>query len=69
LPFLGGTNLFIQKDVLFTVGGFNYNSITEDLDLGIAIYLQTDNWPYYLPFASTEQTPGNVKAFLKQRHR
>jgi len=69
LPFLGGTNLFIQKDILFEVGGFNYNSITEDLDLGVSIYLKTGNWPYYLPFASTEQTPGNVKAFLKQRHR
>ncbi len=69
LPFLGGTNLFIQKDVLFQVDGFNYNSITEDLDLGVTIYLKTGNWPYYLPFASTEQTPDNVKAYLKQRHR
>jgi len=69
LPFLGGTNLFIQKDVLFAVDGFNYHSITEDLDLGIAIYLRTNNWPHYLPYASTEQTPGNIKAFLKQRHR
>jgi cellulose synthase/poly-beta-1,6-N-acetylglucosamine synthase-like glycosyltransferase len=43
LPFLGGTNLFIQKDVLFAVDGFNYHSITEDLDLGIAIYLRTNN--------------------------
>ncbi len=69
LPFLGGTNLFIQKDVLFSVNGFNYNSITEDLDLGISIYLNTNNWPYFLPFASTEQTPSTMKAFLKQRHR
>ncbi len=69
LPFLGGTNLFIQKDILFAVKGFNYHSITEDLDLGVTIYLETNTWPYYLPYPSTEQTPENVKTFLKQRHR
>jgi hypothetical protein len=38
---LGGTNLYVQKDILFAVNGFNYNSITEDLDLGITIFLKT----------------------------
>jgi len=61
--------LFIQKDILFAVKGFNYHSITEDLDLGVTIYLKTNTWPYYLPYPSTEQTPENVKTFLKQRHR
>ena len=41
LPFLGGTNLFISKNVLFSVDGFSCDSITEDLDLGVEIYLRT----------------------------
>jgi len=41
LPFLGGTNLFIEKNTLMTVKGFNYHSITEDLDLGVTIFLKT----------------------------
>ncbi len=69
LPFLGGTNLYVQKDILFAVNGFNYNSITEDLDLGITIFLKTKTWPHFLPVPSSEQTPPNMKAYFKQRKR
>ena len=69
LPFLGGTNLFISKDVLFLVEGFSCDSITEDLDLGVEIYLRTGYWPQFLPLPSSEQTPGTFKAYYRQRHR
>lgn len=69
LPFLGGTNLFISREIMFRVKGFDYHSITEDLDLGVEIYLKTNTWPHFLPYASSEQTPADIKTFLKQRHR
>ncbi len=61
--------MFIEKNVLFQAGGFNYQSITEDLDLGINIYLKTNNWPSFLPLPSTEQTPPTIKTYFRQRKR
>jgi len=69
LPFLGGTNLFIEKNILMEVKGFNYHSITEDLDLGVTIFLQTHVWPTFLPVPSSEQTPPTMKTYYRQRKR
>ncbi len=69
LPFLGGTNLYVEKNVLMKVKGFNYHSITEDLDLGVTIFLETHVWPTFLPVPSSEQTPPTMKAYFRQRKR
>ena len=69
IPFLGGTNLFIKKDLLLKVGGFDNHSLTEDLALGISLYLKTNSWPHFLPLPSSEQTPPNFKAYRRQRIR
>lgn len=69
IPFLGGTNLFIKKELLFKVGGFDNHSITEDLALGISLYLKTNVWPKFLALPSSEQTPATFSAYRRQRFR
>lgn len=69
LPFVGGTNLFIERKLLDELGGYDSNILTEDLELGMRAYLQADAWPEYLPYPSSEQTPATVKGFYRQRLR
>lgn len=69
LPFLGGTNLHIERGLLIDVGGFDPQALSEDLELGIRVYLERKQWPEYLPVVSTEQTPATYKALFRQRLR
>ncbi|MCL4424608.1 MAG: glycosyltransferase [Firmicutes bacterium] len=69
LPFVGGTNLFIERDFLHEVEGFDYNALTEDLEFGVRAYVTREVWPEYLPYVSTEQTPTSYGAFYRQRLR
>jgi len=69
MPFVGGTNLFIERHLILAVKGINPHTITDDLDLGTRMYLQENAWPYYLPYPSSEQTPATVKMYVKQRKR
>lgn len=69
LPFVGGTNLFIEKQLLEEIGGYDHESLTEDLELGTRAYLKAGAWPEYLPYPSSEQTPTVYKAFYRQRLR
>lgn len=69
LPFAGGTNLFITSGLIDKINGFDHNSLTEDLELGIRVYVETGNWPEYIPYPSTEQTPSTYRAFFRQRLR
>lgn len=69
LPFVGGTNLYIAKDLLYHIGGYDDTCLTEDVELGIRAYLETGAWPEYLPYPSSEQTPETFLAFYRQRLR
>lgn len=69
LPFVGGTNLFIERQLLDDLGGYDSSILTEDLELGTRAYLQSGAWPEYLPYPSSEQTPATVKGFYRQRLR
>lgn len=69
LPFVGGTNLYVEYQLLKDLGGYDHQSLTEDLELGTRAYLATGAWPEYLPYASSEQTPTSFKSFYKQRLR
>lgn len=69
LPFVGGTNLFVEKSLLDELGGYDHQSLTEDLELGTRAYLAAGAWPEYLPYPSTEQTPPVYRAFYRQRLR
>lgn len=69
LPFVGGTNLFVRPALLQRIGGFDPHSLTEDLELGIRAYLAAGEWPVYLPYPSSEQTPPTVGGYFRQRLR
>ncbi|MEN3013908.1 MAG: glycosyltransferase family 2 protein [Endomicrobiia bacterium] len=69
LPFIGGTNFFIEPHLLYKVRGFNKNALSEDLELGCRLFVETDTWPEFMPYITTEQTPPTYKAFFHQRTR
>lgn len=69
LPFLGGTNLHVERELLLRIGGYDPIVLSEDLELGIRAYLETKQWPEYIPVVSTEQTPSSYKAYFRQRLR
>lgn len=69
LPFVGGTNVFVDLGLLRRIGGFDHDCLTEDLELGTRAYLRAGAWPEYLPYPSSEQTPPTVLGFYRQRLR
>lgn len=69
LPFVGGTNLFVTAGLLREIGGYDFGSLTEDLELGTRAYLKAGAWPEYLPYPSSEQTPPTFAGFYRQRLR
>ncbi len=69
LPFVGGTNLFIESKLLKKIRGFDHKALTEDLEIGVRAYLSEGAWPEYFPYISTEQTPANYRSFFRQRLR
>lgn len=69
LPFVGGTNVYVARDLMKTIGGWDCSVLTEDLEFGARAYLECDAWPEYLPYSSSEQTPPTFRAFFRQRLR
>ncbi|MDI3480442.1 MAG: hypothetical protein PWQ97_97 [Tepidanaerobacteraceae bacterium] len=69
LPFVGGTNLFIETNLLTKIKGFDCKALTEDLEIGVRAYLAENAWPEYFPCISTEQTPETYRSFFRQRLR
>jgi len=69
IPFVGGTNLFVDRELLNQIGGFDHSTLTEDLELGTRAYLHAGVWPEYLPYGSSEQTPPTFRGFFRQRLR
>ncbi len=69
LPFVGGTNLYVERTLICSLGGYDSDILTEDLELGIRAYVQAGVWPEYLPYASSEQTPPTLRGFFRQRLR
>ena len=69
LPFVGGTNFFIKRDIFEKLGGFDNHILTEDAEIGIRGYLKYGYWPVFLPYPSTEQTPATRSGYHRQRYR
>lgn len=69
LPFVGGTNVFVERQLMQEIGGWDCHVLTEDLEFGTRAYLMKDAWPEYLPYSSSEQTPPKFRAFFRQRLR
>ncbi|MBP2016867.1 cellulose synthase/poly-beta-1,6-N-acetylglucosamine synthase-like glycosyltransferase [Symbiobacterium terraclitae] len=69
IPFVGGTNVFVETRLLHEIGGFDSSTLTEDLELGTRAWLKARAWPEYLPYPSSEQTPPTFMGFYRQRLR
>ncbi len=69
LPFVGGTNLYVERSLICELGGYDRSILTEDLELGIRAYVEAGVWPEYLPYPSSEQTPPTLRGFFRQRLR
>lgn len=69
IPFVGGTNVFVETRLLQEIGGFDSSTLTEDLELGTRAWLKARAWPEYLPYPSSEQTPPTFLGFYRQRLR
>jgi len=69
LQFLAGTNYFIDKDLIRRIGGWDYEALTEDAELGLRLYSQEKRFAKWHPYEEIEQSPKNFRAFFHQRRR
>lgn len=68
---LGGNTVFMKKDLVREVGGWDCNCLTEDADIGIRLAVRGAKFDIFYDesLATQEQTPPTVKSFIKQRTR
>ncbi len=68
---LGGNTVFIRKKLLKKIGGWDDQSLTEDADVGIRLYPLGSKVKilYDGKYSTREETPSDVKSFIKQRTR
>src|SRR5699024_12310990 len=65
---IGGTGFVVRSDYLIDSGGFNYNSLTEDLEMEIEI-TKNNGRILWNDFAAVyDETPETLKISMKQRH-
>jgi glycosyltransferase XagB len=68
---LGGNTVFLRRDLLEQIGGWDQECLTEDADVGIR--LSTTGVPirvlYDDRYVTREETPPSVEQFIKQRTR
>lgn len=68
---LGGNTVFIRRELLLRVGGWDADCLTEDADLGIRV--STLGEPirvvYQAQHVTREETPNGMAAFVRQRTR
>ena len=68
---LGGNTVFVKRDLLEKVGGWDEACLTEDADLGIRLSVLGEKIfvTYDAEHATREETPDSVGGFIKQRTR
>ena len=66
---IGGTGFFVKTDFLIDSGGFNYSSLTEDLEMEIEIVEQHGKvlWNHFVRIY--DEKPDDLKVSIKQRIR
>lgn len=69
LQFLAGTNYFIDNKLIKRIGGWNYEALTEDAELGLRLYSKEKRFAKWHPYEEIEQSPKNFNAFFHQRRR
>ena len=68
---LGGNTVFIRRQLLEQLGGWDETCLTEDADLGIRLCLANAKVRiiYDDEFVTREETPHSIEQFIKQRTR
>ena len=68
---LGGNTVFVKRELLERVGGWDESCLTEDADLGIRLSVLGEKIfvTYDAEHATREETPDSVGGFVKQRTR
>ena len=68
---LGGNTVFMKRDLIETVGGWDEKCLTEDADIGIrsSVLGEQITVTYDAEHATREETPPTLKSFIKQRTR
>jgi cellulose synthase/poly-beta-1,6-N-acetylglucosamine synthase-like glycosyltransferase len=68
---LGGNTVFVARDLLMRVKGWDERCLTEDADLGLRLSVLgvPISVVYSAPHATREETPASTSAFLRQRTR
>jgi glycosyltransferase XagB len=68
---LGGNTVFVRRDLLDRVGGWDIGCLTEDADLGIRLSALGEpiRVIYNSRWVTREETPHSVRSFVKQRTR
>ncbi|WP_284251736.1 glycosyltransferase [Litorihabitans aurantiacus] len=68
---LGGTTVFVRRELLVALGGWDARCLAEDCELGVRLSSlgHRVRVAYCPELATREETPGDVTAFVKQRTR
>ena len=68
---LGGNTVFMRRDLIDRVGGWDENCLTEDADIGLRLSVLGEpiRVVYDVQHVSREETPPNVASFIRQRSR
>ena len=68
---LGGNTIFFNADLLREIGGWDETNLTEDADIGIRLSAMGERVRvvYDDAYVTKEETPPNLKGFIKQRTR
>src|SRR5579864_6492715 len=68
---LGGNTVFVRRDMLEKLGGWDEHCLTEDADLGIRLSLAHARVRiiYDDAYVTREETPHTIEQFIKQRTR
>src|SRR5437764_2403466 len=68
---LGGNTVFVRRELMEQLGGWDETCLTEDADLGIRLNLSKARMRiiYDDEFVTREETPNTIEQFIKQRTR
>jgi len=68
---LGGNTVFVRRELMEQLGGWDETCLTEDADLGIRLNLSKARMRiiYDDEFVTREETPHTIEQFVKQRTR
>src|SRR5579875_321681 len=68
---LGGNTVFVRRDLMQRLGGWDHTTLTEDADLGIRLCIAKARVRilYDDEFVTKEETPHTIEQFIKQRTR